>query len=202
MSDLSFKERVRNVIISCAMDYKSIFLDYEYLIYSDKFTIHPYYTISAKAGNYRHLTGVNSIINPYAFFEKCLDGSLTDTDFNFIKPGESERFVKGVVRNKIIALPSMANLLFERLMAEENFARGAANCTLATADGKITVGFEHRINARPKTLLKGDELDSTKSVEVSLVLRRNRGSEEFDTIIQGRVREFCSKYPDIYACDM
>ena len=185
MNSLSFKQRVCNVIINCANDFKSTFLDYEYLIYSDAFAVQPFYIISAKAGNYKHLTGVNSAIAPYDFFEMCLNGTLIENDFDFIKPNESEVFVKGVVRNKIIALPSISNLFFEALIAEENFVNGKVNCTLATSDNKITVGFENRINARIKTLLRGNEIKSPKAVDVTLVLRRNRGLKKFDTIIQG-----------------
>jgi len=191
MSFVSFKQRACNIFIQCAADYQSVFLDYEYLIYGDGFTMLPYYTISAKRGNYMHLTGVNSSLSPYEFFGRCLNGILTENDFDFIKPDVSEDFVKGVVRSKVIALPSMKNLFNQKLYAVENFKTGAVTCSLATADNKITVGFEYRINARPKTLLKGNELrkSNKKNLDISLILRRNRGTNEFDTIIKGNTKD-------------
>lgn len=189
MSVVSFKQRVCSVLINCALDYKTVFLDYDYLIYSKDFVKEPYYTVSAKEGNYKHLTGVCSEIPPYAFFEKCLSGVLTENDFDFIK---------GVVRSKIIALPLMSNIFNERLIAQEDFSHGAVTCSIATADNKITIGFEDRIAARPKTLLRGNEIK--QPVNIELILRRNRGTVKFDTIIQGDAKEFHSLFPKMLAC--
>jgi hypothetical protein len=189
MSVISFKQRVLNTIISCAADYKSVYLAYDYLIYSDKFQKNQYYTINAKEGNYKHLTGVNSTATPFDFFEMCLNGSLTEDDFDFIKPEESEKLVRGVVRNKIMALPSMADLFNNDLIAEENFSHGRVNCMLATADNNITVGFEDRIDARLKTLLRGNEIDKSKAVDVTLILRKSKESNKFDTVLQGNIDE-------------
>ena len=192
MQSLSFKQRVLNTIVSCAQDFKSVFLDFEYLIYSDKFSIEPYYIISSTATNYKHLTGVNSNIAPYEFFEMCLNGTITENDFDFAKLGQAESSVKGAVRQKIIALPLMSTLLLGKLTAEENYVQGRINCSLATTDNKITIGFENRTYARPKTLLKGNELNQSKIVDVTLVLRRNKGVDKFDRIIQGDIAEILS----------
>ena len=198
MNPISFKRRACDTIVNCAKDFKSVFIDYDYLVYSESFTIQPYYILSAMAGNYKHLTGVNSVLAPYDFFEKCINGTLNETDFDFIKKGESENFVKGVVRNKIIALPLMATIFTEKLTAEENFIQGAITCSLATAGSQITLGFENRINARLKTLLRGNVIDNSKAVDISLVLRRGKDNEKFDTIIQGDAAKFCELHPNIF----
>ena len=202
MSSPSFKQRVCKIIIECAADYKAVFLDYDYLIFSSNFKNMPYYIISAKEGNYKHLTGVNSTLSPYDFFNACLSKTLTESDFNFIKPGQSEKFTKGVVRSKIIALPYMASLFNQVLTAEENFVHGAVNCTLATADNEITMGFEDRKSARPKTLLRGNVINSANSVDVTLILRRDRGFQFFDTLIQGDIAGFCSTFPGMFKCPL
>lgn len=50
------------------------------------------------------------------------------------------------------------------------------------------MGFIHTANnARPKTLLKGNELDLSKSNPLNLVLRRKLGSKLFNEIIIGDV---------------
>ena len=151
-----------------------------------------YYIISAIAGNYKHLTGVNSHLTPHDFFQKCIDHTLTCYDFDFCKKGESEKFVKGVVRNKIIALSKLSTFLNERLTAVENFSCGAVSCTLAATDSQITVGFEQRISARLKSLLRGNLLSNSSFdvVDISLVLRRDRGNLLFDTVVQGDTKQF------------
>ena len=65
---MNFKQRVCNELISGAAIYKSVLMDYDYLIYSNDFDKSPYYILSANEDNYAHLTGVNYLISPYDFF--------------------------------------------------------------------------------------------------------------------------------------
>ena len=198
MSVVSFKERVRNEIIKGASIYKFIFCDYEYLIYSKNFKEQPYYIISANEDNYQHLTGVNTNLSPREFFIKCLNGTITETDFNFKKGYKSEKSIKGSVREKIISLPELSILFSSELQAEESFSKGVVNCLLATTNKTITLGFVNRIKSRPNTLLKGNQLNKTKSVDISLVLRRNKGADKFRDVIQGDIiDEFVSLFPDL-----
>jgi len=185
MDLISFKQRVCDTIKHCAADYKSVFLDCEYLIYSEDFKKNPYYILKAEEGNYKHLTGVNSNIAPYDFFQKCINNTLTENDFDFIRKGMPEAFTKGIVRNKIIALPLMMNMFNEPIIAQENFRKGLVACSVAASDNNITIGFENRIVVRPKTLLRGNELEKGKTVDVSLVLKRSTGAVKFDTIVRG-----------------
>ena len=54
---ISFKERVRVVLIQQAQIYNDRFLNKEYLIHSCKFKYHLFYVIAAKRDNFLHLTG-------------------------------------------------------------------------------------------------------------------------------------------------
>lgn len=101
----SFKENVKNKIIACAKMYKSIFVEYEYLICSTAFLHNKYYIIDAKPDNYPHLTGVHLLISAQDFFDKCCDGTLKETDFDLKKKDKSEKEVKGSVRKKVSVLP-------------------------------------------------------------------------------------------------
>lgn len=56
-------------------------------------------------------------------------------------------------------------------------------CTFATADGNCTLGFVDSGKARPKSLIKGNELKNPKPIE--LVLRKKVGTELFDEIVIG-----------------
>lgn len=183
MAEERFKERVRLEMIKAAKRYKEIYVDYEYLICSTEFENRDYYIVDAEKDNYQHLTGVHSLISAQSFFDKCLDGSLSEEDFDFIKKGQDEKSVKGTVRRKIKALPDMVELFRDGLQAEEGFKKNRVICSLAAADGNCTLGFTDSEKARPKSLIRGNELKNPKPIE--LVLRRKSGAELFDEIIIG-----------------
>jgi len=194
---MDFKQRVHNSIIAGATIFKSVFLDFEYLVYSPKFNKNKYYIISANEDNYQHLTGVHSLISAQNFFIECYNGTIKESDFDFIKGNKSEKSIKGSVREKIMAISQLSTLFSSKLQAEENFSKGKVHCFLATTDNQITVGFVNAKNALPQTLLRRNQLDHTKFVDISLVLRRNRGSDKFDTILQGDIEPFCLLFPYI-----
>lgn len=57
-------------------------------------------------------------ISAQSFFDKCIDGSLSENDFDFIKKGQDERLVKGTVRREIKALSDMMGLFREGLQRD------------------------------------------------------------------------------------
>lgn len=181
----SFKERVAQVAITQAKVYEQVFLRYEYLVCSEAFSQNPYYIISAHADNFRHLVGVNTSFSAEDFFNKCLDGSLTGDDFDFAKKGQSEKDVKGAVRDKILALPEFVSMMGKPLVAQESFVKNRVHCSFATTDHCATIGFIAEDKSKPMTLLRGDRLDANKSAAVDLVLRRPHGSEDFNEIVYG-----------------
>ncbi|MCD8045994.1 MAG: PBECR4 domain-containing protein [Clostridiales bacterium] len=132
----SFKERVKNTLISLAPQYKYYFINYEYLLCSTAFTKKPYYIVSAHSDNFRHLTGVNSSLSPTVFYEKALNGTLTEDDFDFVKRGQSEAQVKGSVRRKINVLPEITSIFSASTKVEEDFVKNQVCCSFAA--GKTT----------------------------------------------------------------
>lgn len=185
MPEISFKEKVKNKAIDAVQEYKKIYVDYEYLICSDAFLIKDYYIIDAKPDNYQHLIGVNSLISAQKFYDKCCDATLQEDDFNFIKKGQDEKSVKGSVRKKISVLSNIMNLFNSDVIVQEKFVKNQVSCSIATADDKCTLGFIDVSKSRPKSLLKGNELDMTKAKNVSLLLRRHITKDKFDEIIIG-----------------
>lgn len=181
----SFKESVAQVAIAQAKVYEQVFLKYEYLLCSEAFSEKPYYIISAHADNFRHLVGVNTSFSAEEFFNKCLDGTLTENEFDFVKRGQSEKEVKGAVRDKIIALPEFLSMMGKPLIAQESFVKNRVHCSFATTDRSATIGFIAEDKSKPMTLLRGDRLDSAQSAAVDLVLRRPFGSQEFNEIVFG-----------------
>jgi len=194
---MTFKQRVHSEITVGAAIYKKVFVDYDYLIYSSEFKSNYYYIISAAEDNYAHLTGVNSLISAQDFFNNCIEGTFSEDDFNFKSKYRSEKEIIGSVRRKMNILPLLATIFQPKLQAEEGFAKGKVSCALATADNELTIGFSESTILRPKTLLKSNELNPNKAVGITLVLRRKRGGDKFDTVVQGNAEEFCKLFPDM-----
>ena len=193
MCKVSFKERVKNEAIANAQLYKANFIDYEYLICSEAFD-KGYHIIKADKGNYLHLIGIHTQLSPADFFDKCYNKTLEDRDFDFIKPNKSEKSVKGSVREKITVLPFMVKIFEQELVAEDNFKKNLVECAFATSDNKFTLGFA--VSGRPKSLLKGNELQSSKRKKVDLIFRRKRSSKEkYSELIYGNKKSIM-KYQD------
>jgi hypothetical protein len=194
---MNFKQRICGELINAAQIYKSVFMDHDYLIYNDDFNNEPYYIINATEGNFVHLTGVNPLLSAYDFYKACLNAILQETDFNFADVYKSENSVKGSVKRKLKSFLNLSNLFSSDLKAEENFTKGHVHCSIGTTDNQITVGFIKSGNVKPKTLLKGNCLNTVNAVDITLVLRRKKGSVKFDTVLQGEVDDllnFISKY--------
>lgn len=184
-SEISFKRRVRDVIVFNAEVYRDVFVEYDYLLFSDAFVNNDYYIVSACVDNYKHLTGVHSEIPANEFFSKCLDHTLEEDDFDFIKIGQDEKAVKGSVRRKINVLPNIKNLFDSPIMVEEDFSKNYVKCSFAVADTICTLGFINVGTARPNTLLKNNTLDTGKSKPLELVMRRKRGEKIFVDVVWG-----------------
>lgn len=185
MEPVSFKKRVAEVAIEQAKQYEDVFINYEYLICSEAFVKQDYYIIAATSSNYRHLIGVSTSISAVDFFEKCMDGSLSENDFDFTKPGKSEREVKGSVRRKIKSLPFLMSIMREDLVVQEDYIKNGVICSFASTDCNVTVGFVNEGKSRPKSLLWGDSLDWNKAAYVELILRKKRNDNLFSEIIIG-----------------
>lgn len=193
----SFKERVAQIANEQAKIYKSVYVDYEYLLCSNAFTHSDYYIIAATPKNYKHLIGVNSPLSPEDFYDKCLASRLSPTDFDFVKKNQSEKDVKGSVRRKIKALPAFNTMITKDLVAQERFVKNKVVCSFATTDAAITAGFIDAGKARPKTLLSGDEIDWSKADSVDLILRKKVGEPLFTDILVGSHDDLLCYYPKI-----
>lgn len=203
MAEENFKERVRLEIIKAAKLYKTNYADYEYLVCSEAFVQNDYYIVAAMENNFQHLTGVHSNISSQDFFNKCIQGTLVDTDFDFIKKGQTEKAVKGTVRRKIKVLPDMMGLFKDGLQTEENFKKNKVVCSFAAADGVCTLGFSESTKARPKSLIKGNELKNPKPVEV--ILRKKAGEKLFNKMIVGDkilLKKYQNKIQDLVSAEL
>lgn len=200
---ISFKERVKLAAIKESKNFKSIFIDNEFLICSHSFEKRDYYILSAEKDNYLHLIGVSTNLSALDFFNKCYDGTLSLDDFDFNKNGQDASSVKGSVRRKIQSLERLSTLFENNLFIEEGFKKNKVSCAIATSDKKITLGFTAGMISRPKTLLKGNEL-KPKPLTVDLVLSRTKRTDKFNKIIIGDkdiVNDFRTKIESIISSD-
>ncbi len=189
----SFKGRVVETAISCASIYQEKFVEYDYLICSEAFEGSKCQEIKAETNNFLHLLGVNTSLSPDDFYQKCIDKSLVEDDFDFIKINQSEKSVKGSVRQKIKALPEMLNMFDKELLAEKNFKKNKISCIFATADADFTIGFVE--TGRPKSLMRKNQLNEKKCKKVDLVLRKKRGEKTYSERIIGNESDL-EKYKD------
>ena len=185
----SFKERVKESVIQNAYSYKKYFVDYEYLLCSAAFVKNEYYIVSAYEDNYLHLTGLHTNLPASTFFEKCYKRTLEEADFDFCKNGQNEKEVKGSVRRKINSLPSIMDMFSVGTTVEEDFEKNRIRCALAAGNVSATLGFVVAGKAKPMTLLKGNELNTSKAKKLDLVLRRKSGDSRFDEILIGDVTQ-------------
>lgn len=195
---MTFKDRIADVAITQAQVYKSVFVDYEYLVCSQAFQINDYYILAAKGDNYQHLVGVNTPrLSPRDFFSKCLQGTLTAEDFDFQKKGREEKAVKGAVRKKIRALPYYTAMLTQPFVVQESFSKNSVLCSFAGTDCNMTIGYIAHKKAHPKSLMLGDAIDWTKAAPVDLILRRPAGAALFSELLLGTPKALSAYQPKL-----
>lgn len=194
---VGFKTRVKETAISIAPDYYSYYVCRDYLLISDAFKNSPYYIVRAEKDNYLHLVGVFTKLSATAFFDKCLNGTLDESDFEIAAHGQDEKQSKGSIRRKIKSLPLITGLFTASSLVEENFKKNTVLCTFASSDGSCTLGFIATPSARPKTLLVGDELDHAKAKNLRIVLSKARDDDKFSTVIAGTDEDLVSVYDSI-----
>lgn len=193
-NQISFKTRVKNALIQYAGVYYSQFVCKDYLLISDAFHKQAYYILSAEKDNFLHLTGVTTSLSPSSFFDKCLNGSLEEDDFDLTSHGQDEKASKGSIRRKIKSLPYIGGLISASSYVEEDFRKNSVFCSIASSDGSCTMGFIAVPKARPKTLLIGNELDSAKAQPLKIILMKSRSDTLFDTVIAGNDNDLVSNY--------
>lgn len=176
--EVSFKTRVKQTLEECAVDYLNNFIGKKYVIYSKCFTKNNYYTIDAKKDNYLHLTGVITNLKAEAFFDKCIRGTLQESDFDL-----GDRSRRGSIRRKINVLKAAVNIFDGNCLinVQETFIKNNVACSLATSDGTFTLGFILERNSKPFTLLKGNELYSSNPAE--LIIERGIDEQAITRII-------------------
>ena len=140
-----FQTRVKDAIIEYAKKYKEYFVDYDYLILSDRFQKADYYIVKAHETNFRHLTGVSTSLTAKEFFDKAYHATLTEEDFQISKRGVPDKEAKGTVRRKINALPNMIGIFHQQTLIEEDYRHNSIRCSFIANDKKPRSVFRRQI---------------------------------------------------------
>lgn len=132
----------------------------------------------AKEDNFLHLTGVITNLSPKDFYNKCISGNLLESDFDI---GSKQR--KGSIRRKINVLSDAMNLFVagKKIVVEEKFVKNKVVCSFARSDNTCTLGFILENNAKPKTLLKGNELINI--TYVGLIVEKDIYSDKVKRVV-------------------
>ena len=104
---------------------------------------------------------------------------------------------------RVSLINAMMDLFKLGVQVEECFRKNKVMCSFATADGNCTLGFSESEKARPKSLIKGNELQNPGTVD--LLMRRTTGSLYFDEIVVGdteTLNQFKEKIEKIVSADL
>lgn len=78
----------------------------------------------------------------------------------------------------------MMILYKQKLTAQNNFKKNKVECAFATTDNVYTLGFA--MSGRPKSLLKENKLDKSKSKNVDLIFRKKEAVASYMGTCVGR----------------
>ncbi|MCD8194690.1 MAG: PBECR4 domain-containing protein [Coprobacillus sp.] len=194
----SFKEYIKQTLFSVAPLYHSYFAERKYLIISPTFKNRTFYIISSSDNNFLHLTGLDTTLNRYDFYKKCENKTLNDNDFAISYTTKyGTKVGKSTIEAKLSVLPDIIGIFNQNVLIEEDFEKGNhVYCKVAFGKTYMTLGFDGDDYFSPKTLLKGQYIDSSKANKPILILSGPRKVEDkFDTIIVGDIN-IVKRYKD------
>lgn len=173
----SFKTRIVDCLIVGAKAYSKL-INYVFVFESPNFKYNNSYKIRFTEANFMHLTGVSSDIAPIDFFEKCLNGTISSTDFGFGHSNER----KGYVRKKIKHISDLEKIVTLSVNVEEQYRKGKIIALLALSNGEFTMAFtggEHYMY--PMSLLDHDLLHyEDKQINTLMAKRISLNEQNFN----------------------
>ena len=102
--------------------------------------------------NFLHLTGVKTNLSAQLFYSSCIDGKLSEKDFEFDKQGK--------VQQKLEVLPHLSDLLYNSCMIGEFINSGIclkADYFVGNTKVVLSLGFKNGVGADyPVTLYRED----------------------------------------------
>lgn len=146
------KKQALNIIVKTAENYQQKLQDKTFLIvYQDKKGIDSV-SVGFRGNHFLHMTGVETNLSAQRFFEKCIEGKLSITEFELDKKGKAQR--------KLAVLPCLPELLYNNCMIGNFINSGIfirADYFVGNTKAVLSVGFRFGKNVDyPVTLYNED----------------------------------------------
>lgn len=159
MAKLQQQFNIKQALIDSAQSYFSL-IDNEIILESECFVNCNIYKLRFFETNFLHLTGLKTPLAPKDFYDKCLAGTILESDYN-LGPNNDRKTVKRKLKN----LVNIGQFFKKEIMIQETFIKNQIVCRIATCDGKCTIGFANaKYYLRPKTILANNHLDQTRPI--------------------------------------
>ena len=201
MGTTDFKERVASLACEYAPYFKELFIDREFLFYSEAFGADACEYMTADSFNYSHLLGIHSSIPNHKLFDMCMSGTLTANDFHFAHQQVDEITGKGYARRKMRALRYIDELLEDGVMVQANYRQASISGRFLLGTENVCLCCSYDNQRHPNSLLEPrGMMDREKCFPVDLILSRRKGTTMYDTIELGgpaELRKYRDKLPAV-----
>ena len=181
----SVKSRVAQTAIEYVTPFKELFIDREFLIYSEAFdSDQPYEHMTADPFNFAHLLGMHSRrYSNRALYDMAVAGTLSEDDFHFahgfLREGEAKSFAK----RKMRVFPYFETLLQPGVKVQKDFQKGSINGRFLLFTDHVAMCFSSDDARHPNSLLEPrGALNLDRARPVELIISRPKGSETYDRI--------------------
>ena len=168
---MSFTESIKNKLIIAASEYNKL-IGIDFIMKSERFVFKKEYVLRFHKDNFLHLTGVITPLSANDFYSKCLNGSIENNDFVCDLSDD----MKGKIKEKLRNLSDIGNFFEQELVFQEKFEKNRVKCSIATSDGKKTLGFVN-INGNihvPLTLLNRNQIKENNQIIDFIIVKRKR----------------------------
>ena len=146
------KKTVLQIIINAAKEYEAKLKDKHFLIVYQENGRTKSACVGFRDMNFLHMTGVKAKLSAQQFYSACLDGKLSEKDFEIDN--------KGKVQQKLTVLPYLAELLYNNCMIGNFINSGIcirADYFVGNTKAVLSVGFRTGKNVDfPVTLYSED----------------------------------------------
>ncbi|MCQ2786956.1 MAG: PBECR4 domain-containing protein [Bacilli bacterium] len=148
------------LVNKAALSYSKL-IGFDFILSSNLLKYQNQYIVRFRKENFLHLTGIETNIHPTLFYELALNGRLSSK----VLGRHSKRYLRYVVKKKIMNLINIDSFFDNSIDIEEDFHKGVVYCLIATTNGNYTLGFIGKNECRPRTLLDDNQLNPSQTIK-------------------------------------
>lgn len=146
------KKSALQIILKAAKDYDNKLNNKQFLIIYQEKEVTKTVCVGFRDMNFLHMTGVSSQISAQQFYSACINGKLSEKNFDIDKKGKAQQ--------KLVVLPYLADLLYHNCMIGDFVNSGIcirADYFVGNTKAVLSVGFRKGKTADfPVTLYNED----------------------------------------------